>query len=553
MSIVINGVPFDKLPNVPYKRDYMAIAKDIIEKKLDERTAYRTMVLDDLFFVLYFIVKPFSPGNELTVNHPWVVNMVREVEAGPKDYTLDVYAREHFKSSVINISETIQYILKNPEHSIGIFSYARPVAKKFLMSIKGIFQSSELLRICFPDIVFRDCEKDSPLWALDDGLVLRRKSNRKEPSISAWGLVEGMPTGLHFDHRIYDDIVTEDIADSIDTMEKVKEKFDSSQNLGTAEGTHRVIGTFYHHEDPLVYIKDKKDVETGQKKYLLRLKPATDNGLATGKPVLLSQKRLNDLKITRTFNQQQLCDPTPQGSRKLDSSMLIETPPEFIPQNLYKFMVIDPAGDSKDNKGDSWAIMVIGVNPKPDEIGASDIYITDALIAPMPTTEAIEEAARMYLRGGMILRVGIEKVGQSTMEIHLTDILARKGRKISEHNKTLILLRPAGRNKVDRIEAALSWPLSNGKIHISTEVSRQYIKRIRDEMDKFPYWRDDALDALAYFYLDVIRDYRFSSRYEETEEIPPNLAKLNDVSRNYWLAQKKLKEKTDNWIEDFVS
>ncbi|PIW33319.1 MAG: hypothetical protein COW28_04135, partial [bacterium (Candidatus Ratteibacteria) CG15_BIG_FIL_POST_REV_8_21_14_020_41_12] len=62
----------------------------------------------------------------------------------------------------------------------------------------------------FPDVVWRNPKRDAPLWSLDEGLVFKRKTNRKEPTISAWGLTEGMPTGLHFERRVYDDIVTED-------------------------------------------------------------------------------------------------------------------------------------------------------------------------------------------------------------------------------------------------------------------------------------------------------------------------------------------------------
>jgi len=54
-------------------------------------------------------------------------------------------------------------------------------------------------------------------------------------------------------------------------MEKVKNKFDSSQNLGTETGVHRVVGTYYHHLDPLTHVRDIKDpMDDDKPVYLLR-------------------------------------------------------------------------------------------------------------------------------------------------------------------------------------------------------------------------------------------------------------------------------------------
>ena len=503
-TVLIDNITFIQSPKINYLHDYMAIAIDIAKGKHQEADIYRSLILTDLFFVLYFIVRPFRKGMEDRCNNPWVVNVCREVQLGPEDYTLDVWARESFKSSIITLAETIQYALKYPDRGQGIFSYVRPAAKRFLFAIKEIFEQNNLLKRCFPEIVWQNPAKDAPIWSLDDGIILKRNTNRREATVSAHGLTEGMPTGMHFDRRIYDDIVTEDIADSMDTMEKVKDKFDSSQNLGTIDGTHRVIGTFYHHADPLTYVRDKKVDEVN--KYHMRLKPGSVDGTRNGEPVLLTPKRWEDLKLTRSFNMQQLCDPSPTGATKLNSRMLSEIPSEFIPRGLHKFMLIDPAGDSKDGTGDAWAILCVGVDAKLDEVGMSDMYLLDACITPMMTTEAIEEAVRMYIRAGMVLRVGIEKVGLSSVEMHFTTALRARGRHISEEAGTLILLKPRGRNKIYRIDAALSWPLSNGKLHMSTEVSPKYRDRIRMEMDKFPYWHDDGCDAWSYIY-DILKDY----------------------------------------------
>lgn len=539
-EIIINGVPFTQHPDIKFKTrqddtdinkyryNYINLVERMNAGEFSQINLYRTCIKEDLWFVLYFIVKPFSDeiGRSM-VNHPFIIRACNEMQDGPKDFTLDIWAREHYKTS-ISIAETIQYQLNNPEHSTALFSYIAPKSKKVLRSIRSILQREQLLRDCFNDVLYANPEKESSLWSIDEGIVNKRKSNRQEPSIGAYGLTEGMPTGLHFERRIYDDIVTEDIAESPDIMESIKLKFDSSDNIGKEGGHHRVIGTYYHFNDPLIYIRDKKrTLEDGTEEpaYLLRMKPATEDGTSTGKPVLLSQKRLDNLKLTKTFKAQQLLDPSPKEDIKLNPDFFSPIDRQFMPKSLYKIMVIDQAGDlatakNKAADSDSWAMGVFGVDLELDEIGQNNVYLLDAWISPATESEAVDQAARMYVNGGMVMLLGVEKVGLSTTHNQISRALLDKGRRIlwGEMNGHTngILLRPAGRNKKKFIESALEWPLNNGKLFYSTAVSTVYIDRIKTEMDKFGFWHDDGLNMMAYLY-----DILFNRHLERHQQAAP--------------------------------
>jgi len=255
-------------------------------------------------------------------------------------------------STIITIAETIQYQLKHPDHCTGIFAYSRPAAKKFLRGIKVLLESSDLLKWCFPDVLYAKPESESPKWSEDDGLVLRRAgSSRGESSVEAWGLTEGMPTGRHFERCVFDDLETEDIRESPDMLNKVYSKFEMAGNLGTFSDSDvtRVIGTYYSHFGPNIKIRDKKYPD-GSNIYKLRLIPGSDNGTRSGNPVLMDLGSWKKEKTGQHFNSQQLCDPTPSSDIRLSADYLKPIEPQFIPRNIHKFMVLDQAGGDETDK-----------------------------------------------------------------------------------------------------------------------------------------------------------------------------------------------------------
>lgn len=519
-TVVINGVSFTPLSlpdGIRYKYDYVELVRrlSMAPNPQKEIAAYRHCILTDLWFILYFVLK--WPA----ANHPFIIDICREIEEGPQTQTLDVWFREAGKSTILTVARSIQEVLRNPNERVCIFSYARSPALSFLRSIKQILETSDILKACFPDIVWKDPEKESPKWSELEGLVVKRQGYHKESTFEAHGLLEGMPTGKHFSLLVFDDIVTADLVNTPDMMEKVKERFDLAINVGTSDGRHRVIGTFYHHDDPLVYIQNKKRISGGQL-YCVRHKPATIDGTFAGKSVFLSEERLALLRSNRKqFSCQQLLDPTPTGEQLLNFQMIRKANKEDIPTNLYKFMVVDPSGSAgvhADGKtADAWACWVVGVRPELTDLGASDIYLLDGFIEVLSIDEAINKIVLMYCNSGRILKLGVEKMGAMTFEIHVANALRARGRYISVDSGSLQILNPSGRKKVMRIEQNLVWPLTNGKIYVSSGMPPATVSRLQQEMEKFPYWKDDGIDALAFVY-DMIKDYRFGYHQPGTPE-----------------------------------
>ena len=146
----------------------------------------RNLARTDLYYLIRYIFKRTDFDDQ------WLFDRVREVEANPNGY-LDLWARDHRKSTIITYAKTIQDILashgddplpgwwENREVTSVIFSFNRPTAKKFLDQIKTEFENNNVLKELFPDILYENPQRESPKWSLDEGLLVKRqRGNPKE-------------------------------------------------------------------------------------------------------------------------------------------------------------------------------------------------------------------------------------------------------------------------------------------------------------------------------------------------------------------------------------
>src|SRR4051812_34392618 len=103
------------------------VYRDVIESKNTQ--AEKKLCRADLFYLLTHACK------RKDVDQDWLYDRCREVAASP-DGHLDLWARDHYKSTIITFGKTIQDVLNDPEVTFGIFSHTRPIAKAFLEQIK---------------------------------------------------------------------------------------------------------------------------------------------------------------------------------------------------------------------------------------------------------------------------------------------------------------------------------------------------------------------------------------------------------------------------------
>jgi predicted phage terminase large subunit-like protein len=294
----------------------------------------RELCQTDLFFLLRYGL------NRTDVDNDWLFERCREVQASP-DGMLDLWAREHYKSTIITFALTIQDILNDPNITIGIFSHTRPSAKAFLRQIKREFELNENLKKWFPEIFYQNPAKEAIKWSEDDGIIVKRSSNPKESTVEAWGVVDGQPTGKHFRLLIYDDIVTKESVSTPEMMEKTTDGLALSFNLGAHGGKRRFIGTRYHFNDTYRVI-----IERGTAKP--RIYAATHDGSLTGEPVFLTQEQLDGKRRDfglYIFSCQMLQNPVADASQNFKREWL-------------RYLHGAPPGDC------NWYILVDAANSK---------------------------------------------------------------------------------------------------------------------------------------------------------------------------------------------
>lgn len=203
------------------KRDLFFLCKYILASNPDYVTEHTHM---DLCEITRPLLPGFDPENELVNFTPMVrykpdKGGTKQVDKKLSDQfdpnrnkLLILMPRGTFKSSIVTIGFTLQYILNDPNARILIDSETYGKAKNFLAEIKGHLEGNPKFRAIYKHIygMFPDDGKKNPSIRWTDAAVdLSCKVNRtKEPSISCSG-VDRSINGMHFDLIIEDDLHSE--------------------------------------------------------------------------------------------------------------------------------------------------------------------------------------------------------------------------------------------------------------------------------------------------------------------------------------------------------
>jgi len=333
---------------------------------------------------------------------PWIFDRCREVEANPDGY-LDLWARYHYKSTICTFGGCIQEILVDPEITIAIISGTDKVAQPFLIQIQEEFERNDLLKTQHSDVLWDDPRHQAPQWSRYKGIVVKRRGNPKESTVEAFGLIDGMRTGKHYQILNFDDLINETMVDNPDIVKKVTLRWELSDNLGVLGLTRKWHqGTRYSFADTYGIIIDRGILKT-------RIFPATIDGTLTGKPVLLTEEKWKDVKKAQrsTVNAQMLLNPI--AGNESTFSMLSLAHYDIVPTVLNVYIMVDPS-KGKTKRSDRTAISVIGI-----DVGGNK-YLLDGYCHRMKLSRRYDLICQLREKwsnhpGVQHVRVGYEQYG----------------------------------------------------------------------------------------------------------------------------------------------
>lgn len=451
--------------------------------------AVRILAQADLY---YLLVRVCGREDMLPcVNRPGFIDnqfafeRCREFQKSPNNH-LDLWSREHWKSSAINFGGSLHDIINDPEVTIGLFSHSRPIAKAFLRTIMREIEKNRTLQSAFPDIFCADV-REYAKFSEDDGIIVKRKTNPNEATVEAWGLVDAMPVSKHFKVLLYDDVVVQGSVTTPEMIQKTMTALEQSYNLGSTGGVRRMAGTRYHFNDAYRTV-----VERGT--FKPREYPGRVGGVESGESIVWSEETHLEKRRAQgpyTYSSQILLNPKADALQGFRREWLRHYK-QLRPRGLNWYLCVD-AASSKKKGSDYTAIWAVG-------LGSDGNYYCVPVVRDRLNLK--ERADRLFdaHRKYKPREVRYERYGL------MSDIEHMQARMESENYRFKITEVAGQTSKADRIKRLLPM-FEQGRIwlpetQIITNWERSTVDLVHEFIEQeymaFPVGlHDDMLDALA--------------------------------------------------------
>ncbi len=452
--------------------------------------------------------------------------------------------RDCFKTSVCTRANALWRICRDSDEPVVIFNERIDNAKLWLRAIKDVVQNSQLFQIVFQDLVpeglmIGDKAAGKHLsknwkWSDTEINLNRTAIGTPEACISVMG-TGAASAGHHWPWVIKDDLISFEASQSLVSMQRAKEWFDSSLycEKPAQKGNDLIACTPWHYDD--LYRHILETYKTGELEYKLYRRSALELPDRTpsveGESVFPSKWSTEELQQQYARNQydfsaQMQCRPKPGREqsfdlddvrycaiREDDEGIWIridndsydtevnpagcpDTPPQELPMCwFHKVLLVDPAPSEASEKRQAGhkarnGLVMAAIDPWGRR------FVLEALPLREDPYEVILDMFRLLRKWGSDT-LGVEEVVFSTLYRHwITNILARDRSFMSHTDGYLrtIPLKPEKRSKDTRIHALIP-----GFKRHEWYFNKHETLPLLAEISEYPYCDTrDLLDALAY-------------------------------------------------------
>lgn len=484
-------------------QDYVPTDEEVLEEVKGLPSSSKEHIREMAKNNLYFLSKGIL--NYPDVNPNTHLDLCTFAVAAPKLRRMMLMPRGHLKSTLLTIADSIRIVIQAPEFArILIASETVTQAISFLREIKGHWETNDMLRELFPELVPSRFAGQGVTWA-NNMAKLNRKSPEKEPHWMTVG-VGGAVTGFHFTRIKCDDLIGLEASRSPAEMKSAKDWVDNIEPLVVDQnssiidfvGTRWGMNDLYHHvmesygdtmqvflreaiEDGKIIFPQKQNWE--RYKQLQERSPRVWYSQYCNNPIASGQQDF-PIGLVRSYR------------FSVDGSEVIFTPPvgdQTGEEKRWKLSQLDRVISCDPNSGsptaeDTAAIIVSGISPD-DEVFV--LHTWSDRKSPSEFVDKIFELAKFW-RPRVI---GIEKAGQQNTEHYFR----LKMDKESEYFN-VVPTTPKNKAKEDRVRGRLEPVINSGRLYMlpSQTVLRGQIAThpdclLFDEIDAFAYaaelWR----------------------------------------------------------------
>jgi predicted phage terminase large subunit-like protein len=458
---------------------------------------------------------------------------------GPRD-TMSMFFREGFKSTVVSVAHTIQWIINYPNIRILISTATSTLGESLIGEIERHFRTNETFRALFPEL----CPQGNVMeWgnmqeftiACGEKFALANEQPvHKEPTVSM--LTTGsIMAGGHFDVHKYDDMVDDKNTQTPEQIAVMQRHFNQMvpllyrclQHKMTPEvyaahgnsGWRDIVGTRYHFADlygSLIEANEKSESPMWSiyvQGALKKGRSIRDPEAEAFWPEKISLKYLKQIEAQpggyAMVNSQYLLNPVPDSSGLVESADQIKFIPrkvlnEILP-SLRLHCTIDLHGMEvgKATSDNDYTVMTIcgfGRDGRP--------YIVEIRRGRFTPHEVIENIFKLYQKYPNCIDFKMEKDAHARV---LLPFLQREKERRQRFPNVIPIQRDNRTSKQHRIRGMQAW-FVNGDIRFAEDLPCK--SELINEIMFFPkYKHDDILDTLA--------DHMQNAEGEVTSDVLP--------------------------------